>query len=138
MSEKNIAAVRSGRTAAELVATYRSLVDARSAPPGPTTSWLGETIVHGEDVFRALGGYRGHAADHVRAVGDFYAGSNLLIGAQRRIEGVTLRATDLDWTHGSGPEATGAAIALVMAICGRKAALDDLSGPGVEVLRSRP
>jgi uncharacterized protein (TIGR03083 family) len=138
MSEKNIAAVRSGRTDAELVATYRSLVDARSAPPGPTTSWLGETIVHGEDVFRALGGYRGHAADHVRAVGDFYAGSNLLIGAKRRIEGVTLRATDLDWTHGSGPEATGAAIALVMAMCGRKAALDDLSGPGVEVLRSRP
>ena len=55
MSEKNIAAVRSGRTDAELVATYRSLVDARSAPPGLTTSWLGETVVHGEDVFRALG-----------------------------------------------------------------------------------
>jgi hypothetical protein len=51
---------------------------------------------------------------------------------------VTLRATDTDWSHGSGPEVTGPAIALVMAMTGRKAALDDLSGPGVDVLRSRP
>ena len=138
MSEKNIAAVRSGRTDQQLVDTYRSLVDARSAPPGPATSWLGETIVHGEDVFRALGGYRDHPAAHLQAVGDFYSGSNLLIGAKRRIEGVTLRATDIDWSHGAGPEATGPAVALVMAMCGRKVALDDLSGPGVEVLRSRP
>ncbi len=138
MSDKNIAAVRAGRSDQQLVDTYRSLIDARNAPPGPATSWLGETIVHGEDVFRALGGYREHPAEHVRAGGDFYAGSNLLIGAKRRVEGVTLRATDMDWTHGSGPEAAGPAIALVLAMCGRPAALDDLSGPGVEVLRGRP
>jgi uncharacterized protein (TIGR03083 family) len=138
MSEQRIANVRAGRSDTQLVDTYRSLTDARSAPPGPTVSWLGETIVHGEDVFRALGRYREHPVAHVTAVGDFYSGSNLLIGAKRRIEGVALRATDTDWTHGSGPEATGPAIALVMAMCGRKAALDDLSGPGVEVLRGRP
>ena len=138
MSDKNIAAVKDGRSDTQLVETYRSLVDAHSAPPGPTTSWLGETIVHGEDVFRALGGYREHPAAHVSAIGDFYGGSNLLIGAKKRVEGITLRSTDSDWTHGSGPEVTGPAIALVMAMCGRKAALEDLSGPGVQVLRSRP
>jgi uncharacterized protein (TIGR03083 family) len=138
MSEKNIAAVRTNRTDADLVGTYRSLVDSHSAPPGPATSWLGETIVHGEDVFRALGAYRDHPADHLSAVSDFYSGSNLLIGAKRRVEGVTLRATDTDWKHGSGPEVTGAHIALIMAMCGRKLALDDLAGPGVEVLRARP
>jgi len=138
MSDKNIAAVRAGRSDAQLVEEYRSLVDAHTAPPGPTMTWLGETIVHGEDVFRALGGYRGHPAANVSAVADFYSGSNLLIGAKKRIDGITLRATDTGWTHGSGPEVTGPAIALVMAMCGRKAALDDLSGPGVEVLRSRP
>jgi uncharacterized protein (TIGR03083 family) len=138
MSEKNIAKVREARTDVDLVATYRSLIDARSAPPGPATSWLGETIVHGEDVFRALGGYREHPAENLTAVGDFYSGSNLLIGAKRRIEGVTLRADDSGWSHGSGPELTGPHIALVMAMCGRKVALDDLSGPGVEVLRARP
>jgi len=138
MSDKNIAAVRAGRSDAQLVEEYRSLVDAHTAPPGPTMTWLGETIVHGEDVFRALGGYGGHSAANVSAVADFYSGSNLLIGAKKRIDGITLRATDTGWTHGSGPEVTGPAIALVMAMCGRKAALDDLSGPGVEVLRSRP
>ena len=138
MSDKNIAAVRAGRSDAQLVEEYRSLIDAHTAPPGPTMTWLGETIVHGEDVFRALGGYGGHSAANVSAVADFYSGSNLLIGAKKRIDGITLRATDTGWTHGSGPEVTGPAIALVMAMCGRKAALDDLSGPGVEVLRSRP
>jgi hypothetical protein len=35
-------------------------------------SWLGETIVHGEDVFRALGGYRDHPVAHLTAVADCY------------------------------------------------------------------
>ncbi len=137
MSNKKIATVRSGKSDTDLVETYRSLVGARSAPPGPSMTWLGETIVHGEDIFRSLGAYRDHPAEHVTAVADFYKGSNLIIGAKRRIDGVTLRATDTAWSHGSGPEASGPAIALVMAMTGRKAALDDLSGPGVDVLRGR-
>ena len=136
-SEKNIARVEAGRSDPDLVTTFRSLVGARKAPPGPTPSWLGETIVHGEDVFRSLGGYREHPVDHLIAVADFYKGSNLLIGTKNRIEGVTLRATDAEWSHGSGPEAAGPAVAVVMAMTGRKAALEDLSGPGVEVLRGR-
>ena len=115
----------------------RSRIEARTAPPGPAASWLGETIVHGEDVFRALGGYREHRGEHVVAVADFYKGSNLLIGAKNRINGVTLRATDTDWRHGSGPEVRGPAIALVLAMTGRKAALDDLGGDGIAVLRER-
>jgi uncharacterized protein (TIGR03083 family) len=136
-SQQNITRVESGRSDTDLVAEFRAAVDARTAPPGPAPSWLGETIVHGEDIFRALGTYRQHPAEHVTAVADFYKGSNLLIGAKNRIAGVTLRATDTAWSHGTGPEATGPAIALVMAMTGRSAALDDLSGPGVEVLRAR-
>jgi len=51
--------------------------------------------------------------------------------------GTTLRATDTEWQHGTGPEVSGPAIALVMAMTGRKAALDDLTGEGVAVLRDR-
>ena len=54
--------VLDGRSNTELITVYRSLVDARTAPPGPATSWLGETIVHGEDVFRAVCDYRKHPA----------------------------------------------------------------------------
>jgi uncharacterized protein (TIGR03083 family) len=138
MAEKNIQEVTAGRSDRDLVELFRSRIDARTAPPGPATSWLGETVVHGEDVFRALGGYREHPIEHVIAVADFYKNSNLLIGAKRRIDGVTLRATDTDWTHGSGPEVSGPAIALVLAMTGRKAALDDLTGGGVATLRERP
>jgi uncharacterized protein (TIGR03083 family) len=125
------------RSNVDLVAAFRARVDARTAPPGPAASWLGETIVHGEDVFRALNGYRPHPIEHVVTVADFYRRSNLLIGAKRRIAGVTLRATDTDWQHGTGPEVAGPAIALVMAMTGRQPALDDLTGDGVAVLRGR-
>jgi hypothetical protein len=78
--------------------------------------------VHGEDIFRALGGYRDHPVGDVVAGADFYKNSNLLIGARNRIAGVTLSATDTDWTHATGPQVSGPAVALVMAMTGRKAA----------------
>ncbi|HEX9546882.1 MAG TPA: hypothetical protein VF942_06065 [Acidimicrobiales bacterium] len=67
----------------------------------------------------------------------FYKGSNLIIGAKKRIAGLKLTATDVDWSTGDGPDASGPILSLVMAMTGRKAALGDLSGPGVETLRSR-
>jgi uncharacterized protein (TIGR03083 family) len=137
MSAKEIRRITEGRSNADLVATYRAHIGTRNAPPGPPASWLGETIVHGEDIFGALGPYREHPVDHVTAVADFYAGSNLLIGAKTRIAGVTLRATDAAWTHGTGPEVSGPAIALVMAMTGRTASLKDLTGDGVAVLQTR-
>jgi hypothetical protein len=72
----------------------------------------------------------------VRAA-DFYKGSNLLIGSKRRIEGLTLRATDTTWSHGTGPEVSGPILSLVMAMTGRKQPLDDLTGDGLATLRSR-
>ncbi len=137
MTAREIAARTAGRSNEELVEGLRARIDARTAPPGPAPSWLGETIVHGEDVFRALGGYRDHPVEHVVTVADFFKRGNLLIGTKRRIEGVTLRATDADWQHGSGPQVSGPAIALLMAMTGRKRALDDLSGDGVAILRER-
>jgi uncharacterized protein (TIGR03083 family) len=137
MSRREIDRITAGASDADLVEALAARVDARTAPPGPTLSWLGETIVHGEDVFRALGSYRQHPWEHLTAVAGFYASSNLLIGAKGRIEGVRLRATDGDWTHGSGPEAAGPLVALVMAMTGRSAAFDDLTGEGVAALRAR-
>jgi hypothetical protein len=75
--------------------------------------------------------------DAARQVAQFYAGSNVLIGGKRRVEGVILQATDTDWSHGSGPLASRPVLALLLATTGRRAAVDELSGPGVEVLRSR-
>jgi uncharacterized protein (TIGR03083 family) len=138
MSRRNIAAIRAGRSDQELLELLRSRTDARTAPPGPVVSWLGEAIVHGEDVSRALGDYRDHPVEHLIAVADFYKTSNILIGTKNRIDGVSLRATDASWKHGAGPEVVGPMIALLMAMTGRKAALADLTGDGVEILSRRP
>jgi hypothetical protein len=68
---------------------------------------------------------------------NFYKGSNLIVGTKRRIDGLTLRATDTEWSTGTGPEVAGPILALLMAMTGRKAATADLTGEGVETLASR-
>ena len=70
-------------------------------------------------------------------VADFYKGSNLLIGAKRRIAGLTLRATDADWSCGTGPQVSGPMLSLLLAMTGRKDSLGDLSGDGIAVLGER-
>ena len=126
-----------GDSPAQALQSFREVQRSRKHPPGPSTTWLGEAIVHAEDIRRPLGIRHVYAVDAVRQALDFYKGSNALIGTKRRIDGVTLRATDTDWTHGSGPEASGPMLSLLLAATGRKAALDDLTGEGVAVLRSR-
>jgi uncharacterized protein (TIGR03083 family) len=135
-TEKRIAAERAGGPAATLAA-FRAVETSRSAPPGPTPSWLGEVLVHAEDIRRPLGIAHEYPLASVTRVTDFYAGSNVLIGGKNRVAGLTLQATDTDWSRGSGPVVSGPARALMLATAGRKAALDELSGPGLETLRAR-
>jgi uncharacterized protein (TIGR03083 family) len=136
MTAREIADKRGASPAAE-VEHLRAVRDRRTAPPGPTASWLGESIVHAEDVRRPLGLTRAYPMEAVVAVADFYQGSNLLIGAKRRIAGVRLEATDTEWSHGAGPTAQGPMLSLLLAMTGRRAALDDLAGDGVATLRDR-
>lgn len=136
MVAKEIADKR-GASPAETLQHLRDVRDRTTSPPGPKTSWLGETIVHAEDVRRPLGIARDYPMDAVVAVADFYKGSNTLIGTKRRIEGLALKATDTDWSHGTGAAVEGPMLSLLMAMTGRTAALDDLTGEGVPVLRNR-
>ena len=137
MQAKDIAVER-GTSPAETLARFKSQVSSTKHPPGPTDTWLGETIVHAEDIRRPLGIKREYPNEAAVRVADFYKGSNLIIGAKKRIAGVQLRATDADWSHGDGPEVSGSIVTLVMAMTGRKAVLADLSGDGVATLSSRP
>jgi hypothetical protein len=98
---------------------------------------LGEAVIHPADIRRPLGMSREYPEEALTRVADFFKGSNLLIGAKRRIEGLTLRATDTGWSTGSGPEVTGPHLSLILAMTGRSAALADLSGEGLGTLRSR-
>jgi uncharacterized protein (TIGR03083 family) len=124
-------------TAAEGLAEFSRVQGSTSHPPGPVETWLGETIVHSEDIRRPLAISHKYPTDAVIRVADSYKGSNLIIGAKNRIAGLTLRATDAEWVHGSGAEVSGPVLSLLLAMTGRAAALDELAGDGVETLRSR-
>lgn len=133
----NFIAAEATATPAEALAEFRKLLTATTHPPGPAEAMLGEAVIHGEDIRRPLGIKREYPAEAVIGVADFNKGSNLLIGSKRRISGLALKATDLDWQTGAGPEVAGPAISLVLAMTGRAAALGDLSGDGVATLGSR-
>lgn len=119
------------------LAGFRAVQHSTSSPPGPKASWLGEAIVHAEDIRRPLGIDHTYDMDAVRHVADFYKGSNALIGSKSRIAGLALRATDTDWSHGEGEEVSGPMLSLLMAMTGRKAGCDELEGSGVATLESR-
>lgn len=126
-----------GSTPADTLAGFRAAMSRTSGPPGPPQTLAGETVIHAEDIRRPLGVKREYPIDLVIALADFFKKSNMIIGSKSRIDGVSLRATDTDWKHGSGPEAAGPALSLLLAMTGRKQALQDLTGPGVEVLQTR-
>ncbi len=129
--------VQLGATPADTLANFQSAVNSTTHPPGPTAAWLGETIVHSEDIRRPLGISHQFPPEAVTELIDFYRKSNLILGGKKRASGVTLQATDADWSAGEGPEVKGPAASLLLAITGRKAALGDLSGEGVAVLEGR-
>jgi uncharacterized protein (TIGR03083 family) len=130
-------AAQLGSSPAETMAHFKGVLTSVKHPPGPNATWLGETIVHAEDIRRPLGIKHSYPTEAMVQVADFYKGSNLLIGSKRRISGLALLATDAEWSHGTGPEVAGPILALVMAMTGRTVPLDDLTGDGVATLRSR-
>jgi uncharacterized protein (TIGR03083 family) len=97
---------------------------------------LVDGTIHHQDIRRALGRPRTVPPDRLERVLGLVPG-NPKLGAGRRIRGLRLRATDVDWAHGNGPEVTGPGEALLMAMSGRPAAVADLTGPGVCTLAGR-
>jgi uncharacterized protein (TIGR03083 family) len=125
------------RSPADLVAFLR----AHLTPQG-VTAWFGGAIgltdglIHHQDIRRALHRSRTVPAERLLPTLGFALRSPKL-PSRKDTRGLCLVATDLDWSHGSGPEVTGAAEALLMVIAGRPAALPELDGPGVALLARR-
>jgi uncharacterized protein (TIGR03083 family) len=126
-----------GHSGADTLSHFEAIVASEKRPPGPKDTILGETIIHSEDIRRALGIAHDYPTDAVVELADFFKGSNMIIGTKNRISGLRLTATDTGWEHGSGPEVSGPMLSLLMAMTGRKAALGDLAGDGVPTLRER-
>lgn len=126
-----------GATPAETLQRFRDIIDSTVAPSGHTQAWLGEEIVHGSDIRRPLGIDHRPPAHAITAVADFFARRDFTVASASTIAGLQLRADDGPFHVGNGPLVTGTTMALVMAVAGRSAYLDDLDGPGVAQLRQR-
>ena len=136
MSAKNVAR-HSAESDAELLAQYRATAHRTSAPPGPKVTWLGEAVIHGEDIARPTGKHIDVNPESLTLVLDYAVKTTPLLHGKERSAGLKLRATDVEWSTGEGPEVSGPAASLIMGITGRRAGLADLSGEGLETLRSR-
>ena len=126
-----------GATPAETLERFRRIVTSTTSAPGPTAAWLGEVVVHAQDIRRPLGLVRMPSVGAVTEVARFYARRNFTVAGRTAIEGVRVEATDGPFATGAGPLVSGTTLALTMAMAGRRAYCDDLSGSGVSVLRAR-
>lgn len=118
-----------------------ALARAHLEPRGLTAGFGGrialtDGTIHHQDIRRPLGLPREVPAERLLCVLDF-ARIAPTIGAKRRIKGLTLTATDVDWSTGAGPVVEGPAESLLMALAGRRGVVGELSGPGQPVLAER-
>lgn len=126
-----------GVTPAETLARFRGVINSTVSAPGPAAAWLGEVVVHSEDIRRPLGISRTVPIETVTTVAEFYASRNLAVPSHTRVTGLRIEATDGPFAAGDGPLVRGRTLALVMAMAGRASFCDELTGPGTAALRGR-
>ena len=100
-------------------------------PGGGYQGALTHDVIHGLDITVALGLGRQVPAERLRIVlaGITAAKSVRFFGTD--LDGIELRADDLDWSFGSGTPVSGSAQDLALVVCGRKLPPGHLRGePG--------
>lgn len=115
-------------TPEQLVASVRDNIDHPWAPPGGgALGALSHDVIHGLDIAVALDLDRTVPPERVGLVLSGMTARQLrFFGVD--LAGVALRATDLDWSYGSGTSVHGLAQDLLLAACGRKLPPGRLSG----------
>ena len=104
-------------------------------PPEMTTT---DVTIHMQDIRRPLGLGTDVDPHIVNTVLEFLTThkQGKAVVSKGRLDGLALSTTDTDWSYGTGVELSGPGEALILAIAGRPT-LDELDGPGVEVLAER-
>jgi uncharacterized protein (TIGR03083 family) len=134
---QNANGVKRARSATpqETLERLRHVAARTSTPIAPRDTRIVEEVVHGEDIRRVVGLRRDYPDEAVvRSLLQQTRMSASLGGAKELVGRVRLTATDLDLSVGDGPQITGPALALLLAVTGRRVGLDELTGPGVTAL----
>ncbi|MFI9825111.1 maleylpyruvate isomerase family mycothiol-dependent enzyme [Streptomyces sp. NPDC052013] len=124
-----------GASPQETLQRLRQVASRRTTPPAPLDSRLVEEVVHGEDIRRPLGLTRSYPPEAVTRSLRLQARTPASFGGAKELTArVRLTAVDADLSIGDGPEVTGPALSLLLAVCGRRVALEELDGPGIAAL----
>ncbi len=124
-----------GASPQETLERLRQAASRRSTPPAPLDSRLVEAVVHGEDIRRPLGLTRSYPQEAVVRALRLQARTPASFGGAKELTArIRLTAVDADLSIGDGPEVSGTALSLLLAVSGRPVALDELDGPGVATL----
>jgi uncharacterized protein (TIGR03083 family) len=126
-----------GATPAETLRRFEAVIDATTAPTGDTAAYLGEVLVHGQDIRCPLGISTEPDVEALTAVAEFYARRNFTVPSKSLASGLRMLATDGPFITGEGPEVAGPTLALVMTMAGRRAYLDQLEGAGRDLIIDR-
>lgn len=126
-----------GANPAETLDRFRAVITSTTAPSGHLPAWLGEVVVHGQDIRRPLGLTGTPDLGAVTEVAQFFAARDFTVAGRTLRKGLHLAATDSPFDIGTGPEVRGTTLALVMAMAGRADYCAELTGAGVPTLRSR-
>jgi uncharacterized protein (TIGR03083 family) len=111
----------------ELVAALRDNAEHPWTPPGGgPVGALSHDVIHGLDITVALGIDR-TVPDRVGLVLAAMRPKNIAFFGTD-LSGVSLQATDLDWTYGDGDPLHGTGADLLLVVCGRKLPADRLKG----------
>lgn len=121
----------------ELIERLRARLTTTNRPPAPVMTMLGEVVVHGEDIRRPLGLQSTVSEEALAACLEMYKNTSFPVGTKKRIDSLRLVADDVEWSHGTGPEVSGPAASMLLAMTGRPAGLNDLAGEGLDTLRRR-
>lgn len=126
-----------GASPAQTLGHFESIINSNVAPTKDTAAYLGEVVVHAQDIRQPLGIATVPSIRALTAVAEFFASRNFAVPSRAVAEGLEFFADDGGFRAGSGPSVSGPTLALVMVMAGRRAYLDELRGPGVKVLRER-
>jgi uncharacterized protein (TIGR03083 family) len=126
-----------GSTPAETLDQFRAVITSTTAPSWHTPAYLGEVVVHAQDIRQPLGLRRTPSIDALTPVADFFARRDFSVASRTHVADLKLRADDGPFATGTGPLITGSTIALVMSMAGRVSYVAQLDGPGLPTLRSR-
>ena len=92
-----------GSTPAETLDRFRAVLTSTTAPSSHTPAYLGEVVVHAQDIRQPLGLERTPSVDALTPVADFFARRDFTVASRTHVANLQLRADDGPFATGTGP-----------------------------------